>query len=215
MYFQLSHCTVNKNIILQPPGITTNLWSLALVLIGIDDSLLPPEYTKGIVNLQHIIKLRSSEAWRLERNQSAAVSGRPVSAQRAAAKDERLGEAAELHMLCGNTMKYCELLTQIGDWQKALSLAPGVSIEYWRELCRRFISFTLKNGDVSQALPFAISAGVFEEVLQSFWLDHRTSDGLLLSQVAMEKLPNQNFEQSDNNSKSANHDVLESVLKYV
>lgn len=43
----------------QSPGGTANLWELVSVVNGQDDSLLPEEYSKGIMHRKHLIKFRS------------------------------------------------------------------------------------------------------------------------------------------------------------
>ena len=32
----------------------------------------------------------------------------------------------------GNTMEFCELMVRLDRWERALSVAPGVSLQYWQ-----------------------------------------------------------------------------------
>ena len=52
-------------------------------------------------------------------------------------RDERLREAAEIYLRAGNLQRYCDTLTELGDWDKALAVAPGVSMQYWQGLCEK------------------------------------------------------------------------------
>lgn len=48
-----------------------------------------------------------------------------------AKKEDRLEEAARLYLRSGNFKEYCEILFELGQYDKALSFAPAVGIEYW------------------------------------------------------------------------------------
>jgi len=52
-------------------------------------------------------------------------------------KDERMREAAQLHLKSGNIQRYCELMVELGEWERALAVAPGVSYTYWKGLSQR------------------------------------------------------------------------------
>ena len=52
-------------------------------------------------------------------------------------KEDRLREAAEVHLKTGNIQRYCELKVELGEWERALAVAPGVSITYWKNLANR------------------------------------------------------------------------------
>lgn len=52
-------------------------------------------------------------------------------------KEDRLRNAALLHLKSGNLQRYCELLVELGEWERALAVAPGVSYSYWKSLSQR------------------------------------------------------------------------------
>lgn len=82
----------------------------------------------------------------------------------APSKEERLKEAADIHLRLGQIQRYCELMVELGQvrrrgravppldssmvsvtvsvfvfqWEKALSVAPGVSMKYWKKLMQRY-----------------------------------------------------------------------------
>ena len=54
-------------------------------------------------------------------------------------REDRLRDAAQLHLRVGNLQKYCEIMAELGQWEKALSVAPGVSLHYWKSLSERWV----------------------------------------------------------------------------
>ena len=54
-----------------------------------------------------------------------------------AKKEDRLREIAKIQIRSGQFRDYCETLFELGDYDKALSFAPAVGIEYWQELAER------------------------------------------------------------------------------
>lgn len=50
-------------------------------------------------------------------------------------RDDRLRDAADTYVRVGNVRRYCDVLVELGEWDKALAVAPGVSMAYWRSLC--------------------------------------------------------------------------------
>ncbi len=48
-----------------------------------------------------------------------------------AKKEDRLREVAKIQIRSGQFRDYCETLFQLEEYEKALSFAPAVSIEYW------------------------------------------------------------------------------------
>uniref|UniRef100_A0A5F9DRV2 WD repeat domain 17 n=1 Tax=Oryctolagus cuniculus TaxID=9986 RepID=A0A5F9DRV2_RABIT len=120
---------------LSPPGGSDNLWNLVAVIKGKDDSLLPQNYCKGIMHLKHLIKFRMSEAQELTTVKMSKFGG----GIGVPTKEERLKEAAEIHLRLGQIQRYCELMVELGEWDKALSIAPGVSLKYWKKLMQRLL----------------------------------------------------------------------------
>lgn len=57
---------------------------------------------------------------------------------------EKLYQLAEKSLLMGDKRKYCEILFDLGEYDKALSAAPSVSYEFWMELIQK-VSENSKN----------------------------------------------------------------------
>jgi hypothetical protein len=51
--------------------------------------------------------------------------------------DNALREAAGCFLRAGALRRYCELMARLGEWDRALAVAPGVSMRYWRTLTQR------------------------------------------------------------------------------
>uniref|UniRef100_A0A8C6XLS3 WD repeat domain 17 n=1 Tax=Naja naja TaxID=35670 RepID=A0A8C6XLS3_NAJNA len=158
---------------LSPRGGSKNLWDLVAVIKGQDDSLLPQNYCKGIMHMKHLIKFRMSKAQELTTVKMSKFGG----GIGVPSKEKRLKEAAEIHLRLGQIQRYCELMVELGEWDRALSVAPGVSMKYWKKLMQRradqliqeendeVIPYCLAIGDVKKLVTFFISRGQLKEAL--------------------------------------------------
>uniref|UniRef100_A0A8C5S7X5 Gem-associated protein 5 TPR domain-containing protein n=1 Tax=Laticauda laticaudata TaxID=8630 RepID=A0A8C5S7X5_LATLA len=158
---------------LSPQGGSKNLWNLVAVIKGQDDSLLPQNYCKGIMHMKHLVKFRMSKAQELTTVKMSKFGG----GIGVPSKEKRLKEAAEIHLRLGQIQRYCELMVELGEWDRALSVAPGVSMKYWKKLMQRradqliqeendeVIPYCLAIGDVKKLVTFFISRGQLKEAL--------------------------------------------------
>ncbi|XP_029434040.1 WD repeat-containing protein 17 isoform X3 [Rhinatrema bivittatum] len=96
---------------LSPPGGSRNLWELVAVLKGQDDSLLPQNYCKGIMHMKHLVRFKTSKAQELTTVKMSKFGG----GIGAPSKEERLKEAAEIHLRLGQIQRYCELMVELGE----------------------------------------------------------------------------------------------------
>uniref|UniRef100_A0A8B9RS71 WD repeat domain 17 n=1 Tax=Accipiter nisus TaxID=211598 RepID=A0A8B9RS71_9AVES len=165
-----------------PPGGSKNLWDLVAVIKGQDDSLLPQNYCKGIMHIKHLIRFRTvSEAQELTTVKMSKFGG----GIGAPSKEERLKEAAEIHLRLGQIQRYCELMVELGEWDKALSVAPGVSMKYWRKLMQRRADQLIQeeNDDV---IPYCIAIGDVKKLVSFFTSRGQLKEALLVAQAACE-----------------------------
>uniref|UniRef100_A0A8C3Y100 WD repeat domain 17 n=1 Tax=Catharus ustulatus TaxID=91951 RepID=A0A8C3Y100_CATUS len=165
-----------------PPGGSKNLWDLVAVIKGQDDSLLPQNYCKGIMHMKHLIRFRLvSEAQELTTVKMSKFGG----GIGAPTKEERLKEAAEIHLRLGQIQRYCELMVELGEWDKALSVAPGVSMKYWRKLMQRRADQLIQeeNDDV---IPYCIAIGDVKKLVSFFSSRGQLKEALLVAQAACE-----------------------------
>ncbi|KAF4750405.1 WD repeat-containing protein 17, partial [Perkinsus olseni] len=83
-----------------------------------------------------------------------------------------LGRAAELFLVNGDIRNYCEALARGRRWEAAIAVAPAVSLQYWQELCDRYVDRTTLSesshspGGRDEALPYLIAAGRSAEAIQ-------------------------------------------------
>jgi hypothetical protein len=74
-------------------------------------------------------------------------------------REEALSTAAETYLKLGNIKKYCEIMIELEHWEKALSVAPAVSIEYWRELTGRY-GDKMAGKESIEAVPYYVATAV-------------------------------------------------------
>ncbi|XP_064418269.1 WD repeat-containing protein 17 isoform X3 [Latimeria chalumnae] len=166
---------------LSPPCGSKNLWDIVAVLTGQDDSLLPQNYCKGIMHMKHLIRFKTSEAQELTTVKMSKFGG----GIGAPSKEERLKEAAEIHLRLGQIQRYCELMVELGEWDKALSVAPGVSMKYWKKLMQRRADQLIQeeNDDV---IPYCIATGDVKKLVSFFTSRGQLKEALLVAQAACE-----------------------------
>uniref|UniRef100_A0A3B5BCH7 WD repeat domain 17 n=1 Tax=Stegastes partitus TaxID=144197 RepID=A0A3B5BCH7_9TELE len=101
----------------------------------------------------------------------------------APSKEERLKEAADIHLRLGQIQRYCELMVELGQWEKALSVAPGVSMKYWKKLMQRRAD-QLMAEDNDDAIPYCIATGDIKKLVAFFSGRGQLLEALLIAQVA-------------------------------
>ncbi|XP_066092130.1 WD repeat-containing protein 17 isoform X3 [Saccopteryx bilineata] len=166
---------------LSPPGGSENLWDLVAVIKGQDDSLLPQNYCKGIIHRKHLVKFRTSEAQELTTVKMSKFGG----GIGVPTKEERLKEAAEIHLRLGHVQRYCELMVELGEWDKALSAAPGVSVRYWKKLMQRRADQLIQE-DKDDVILYCIATGDVKKLVTFFMSRGQLTDALLVAQAACE-----------------------------
>ncbi|XP_078222354.1 WD repeat-containing protein 17 isoform X7 [Callithrix jacchus] len=166
---------------LSPPGGSDNVWNLVAVLKGQDDSLLPQNYCKGIMHLKHLVKFRTSEAQELTTVKMSKFGG----GIGVPTKEERLKEAAEIHLRLGQIQRYCELMVELGEWDKALSIAPGFSVKYWKKLMQRRADQLIQE-DKDDVIPYCIATGDVKKLVHFFVSRGQLKEALLVAQAACE-----------------------------
>jgi WD repeat-containing protein 17 len=140
----------------------SNLWSLVDISLNKDDLLLDANYYKGIVYWKHITKATLSTCNELIMNLNT-TSGILTSQK----KIISLEKAADFYLKCGNIQKYCEIMISLNEWERALAIAPGVSLRYWQNLMKKYAKH-LQNDNSSKFIPFSLAIGDVEEIVNHF-----------------------------------------------
>eukprot|EP00058_Branchiostoma_floridae_P026109 XP_002611599.1 hypothetical protein BRAFLDRAFT_56820 [Branchiostoma floridae] len=164
-----------------PPNGTKNLWDLVSVIRGEEEGLNPQVYRKGIMHMKHLTSYKASEAQELEVVRMSKF-GAGVGAQ---SREDRLRQAALIHVKLGNLQRYCELMVEVGEWEKALAVAPGVSMEYWKSLARRWAKQQVLE-DNREAAPFCVAVGDVQGVVDFYTSRGELQDAMLVAQAAQE-----------------------------
>ena len=59
----------------------------------------------------------------------------------------------------GNIRAYCDIMIVLNEWERALSVAPGVSLQYWKELAVKYGEY-LANKDSGDITPYYVATQV-------------------------------------------------------
>ncbi|XP_014672534.1 PREDICTED: WD repeat-containing protein 17-like [Priapulus caudatus] len=164
------------------PGGATNLWNLVSVVSNGGAADLPESYARGIVHLKHMTSYKASEASQLEMVSVARFGSGGVGAR---GRDECLQDAAAIYLWLGNVQRYCEMLVGLGEWEKALAVAPGVSMEYWTSLAKRRAE-QLSAEDSEEAVPYLVATGDAEAVVEFYASRSKLHEAMLSAAVARE-----------------------------
>lgn len=155
-----------------------NLWDVACCSIGTKDSSLSAQYKNGILHTSHITKYKAADAQEIE---LSTAGHSPANRQ----QETALEKASNIHLKLGNLQRHCEILKSLGRWETALSLAPGVSISYWRNLAQEYAKVLKKSHDVA-SLSYQIAIGDSHECIQNLTAAGEYEDALLVVQSTLE-----------------------------
>ncbi|KAK3573282.1 hypothetical protein QTP86_019394 [Hemibagrus guttatus] len=126
----------------------------------------------------------------------------------APSKEERLKAAAEIHLRLGQIQRYCELMVELGEWEKALSVAPGVSMKYWKKLMQRRADQLMQEGN-DDVIPYCIATGDVKKLVSFFTSRGQLKEALLVAQGACEGNIHGPAITSINHSASIDNDSIE------
>jgi hypothetical protein len=73
--------------------------------------------------------------------------------------EDRLLKAAQIMLRIGDLRSYCKFTAQAGHWERAICVAPGVSRQYWQELCAEYIESLSAQADLQEVAPFLVISG--------------------------------------------------------
>eukprot|EP01028_Stygiella_incarcerata_P000125 TRINITY_DN1016_c0_g1_i1.p1 TRINITY_DN1016_c0_g1~~TRINITY_DN1016_c0_g1_i1.p1 ORF type:complete len:1336 (+),score=244.49 TRINITY_DN1016_c0_g1_i1:78-4010(+) len=109
-------------------------------------------------------------------------STRQMSAQ---TKDDKLKTVGARLFELGRIRDYCQYCVELGEWEKAIAVAPLVSLKYWKKLCHRYADSLSKRQD-EMATVYHIASGDAESAVE-FHLDRHDYDEAMLVAVSAEK----------------------------
>ncbi|KAG2385897.1 hypothetical protein C9374_003046 [Naegleria lovaniensis] len=97
--------------------------------------------------------------------------------QRAA---EQLRESAKQYLKIGKMKNYCEIMCEIGEWEKAIAVAPSVSLDYWRDLTARYAK-TLSENENEEVMPYYIATGEIDKLLNFCIRKNQLTDASIIA----------------------------------
>lgn len=156
---------------LRGSGACLDLWECAVALLYEQDSRSPLEYTRVLLRDadsrvvlpgKEMRLLALSSAKKLESKRMGAGRG-DLSAQ----QQEGLRQAALAFARSGEMAKYCSIMVEIGEWEKAISVAPCVSMDLWKSLTAQYASVLAKDAS-EQCVPHLIAIGEEDAAVQFF-----------------------------------------------
>lgn len=97
-----------------------------------------------------------------------------------------LSEAANLFLLVGRTRSYCDILIEIGDWERAIAIAPNVSKEYWMDLCNRYANLLAEQGG-EQAIPYLIASNQIDKAIHLLTYRQQIDEAIVVARRQAER----------------------------
>jgi hypothetical protein len=98
----------------------------------INDAKQPATTSRTIMHMNYLVSSAESKAKALE--SKAGIKG----SVGVGMYEKRLREAAVTHLRLGHIKEYCDILVELHEWEKAISIAPSVSMEYWQSLANKY-----------------------------------------------------------------------------
>eukprot|EP00400_MALV-I_sp_L67-5_P000816 gene816-862_t len=104
-----------------------DIWDLVSNILNCQ----PDSINNSIFHENDVVAAQTSKAETL-------VSANKISIGIQARKEDRSQQAADIMMRVGNLRQYCENMKNAGNWEKAICIAPAVSLDYWALLSQQY-----------------------------------------------------------------------------
>jgi len=103
-------------------------------------------------------------------------------------RDAQMNDIAQMHLQMGRVREYCECMISIGHWDKALAVAPGASLEYWRSLSERYAN---EAADAEDQSVHMIASGQIGSAVELYLQNGMSKDAFVLAAMHVNgKTPN-------------------------
>ncbi|XP_062513746.1 WD repeat-containing protein 17-like isoform X2 [Corticium candelabrum] len=160
------------------PSALANLWELVSCIV---DKLYRPskDYESGVMLAGDDLKNFKAKA------NDMFMKTRESSRTRTTLSNEKLRTLADIQLKLGDLKLYCELMVQARDWKKALLVAPGVSLHYWKSLIERLSNDLMARGS-DEILPLCMASGNMDKVAEFLPTIYTPRDALLVCQLPYE-----------------------------
>ena len=144
---------------------TDNLFRLARIVDGEDCSC-----SEGpVVHSREVLPNLNAKANEMEQHRSLRVRG-----MSGIKKEDALKEAALLHLKAGNVEAYCEIMIELGEWERALVVAPALGIGYWSSLMqKRMAAAPAGERITNDLLPLYLANNSVDELSAIYVANHK------------------------------------------
>lgn len=121
----------------------------------------------------------------------------------------RQKKAADIQLKLGNVKDYCEIMIGVGEWERAITIAPAHSILYWQELATRY-SKHLQKQKLLDAVPYFIAVGSTQSLVDyeadTMYSTTHDLQKALASAIgeSVDGLPNKNDEDEEQEEEKKN-----------
>lgn len=110
-----------------------------------------------VVHFEHALEHAKERSELLIRNQDVGTI-----MKRAIQRKRVLHDAARICLHSGNVQQYCEFVFAAGDYDKAIAMAPAVSISFWKELMDQ--KTKQQNDEISKVQLYLITGKINEAI---------------------------------------------------
>jgi WD40 repeat protein len=162
---------------LSAPHDTRELWNMASICV------LQNDYTPKKTKLVHSCQLTST--LEIKARELESIKHKKFTGIGMARKEDALREAALIFLKIGQVQKYCECMAHIGQWEKALALAPAVSQYYWAELSLQHARHLAAAGN-DDCVPIYIVTGEVEKAVDFLVSRNQIDDAVVIAQANAE-----------------------------
>jgi len=141
------------------PGIDC-LWGLLAAIRGERLPKTPGMPEPSVFHERELIACQKSKALEL----ASSRGGMGIALK----QEERLLKAAQMMLRIGDLQSYCRLTAQAGQWERAISIAPAVSHQFWRQLTSEYIDTLSASTDLEEAAPFWVAVGQSSRLIDTY-----------------------------------------------
>ncbi|SPQ97791.1 unnamed protein product (mitochondrion) [Plasmodiophora brassicae] len=145
---------LTTKFLMSPYGIG-NLWDLADAMV----SGTPVTAMSSIQHVNHLASTVDAGVQQLQSSKSAAMGrGR---------RRELMMQCAEQLIQASRFEEYCQILVDLEEWERALAVAPAVSVPYWKDLSAKYAQHLADRGD-DRAVAYWLASGSVEPAVELY-----------------------------------------------
>lgn len=162
---------------LQSPPDVSEVWNLTQTIItGKTFSV-----QNRIVHGKDLLRSVQGRAQQLEGARVAKFTG--VGGAR---KEDQLKDAAKTYLRLGQIERHCEILVELGQWEKALAVAPGAGLGYWQALSLRYADHLDGLNKFEEAVPYLAATKSVDRLMESEVAHGNLEDAFVVARAACE-----------------------------